>query len=88
MLGCDYGPMSGGWWGGFLPGSLLSPLLWGLVVVLIVFLAIRIFKSQTHGPQGTSRDRSDSEAILKVRFAKGEISREEFVKMRQVLSQP
>ncbi|OQY02767.1 MAG: hypothetical protein B6I22_13095 [Desulfobacteraceae bacterium 4572_123] len=59
-----------------------------MVILLIVFLAIRIFRSQTHGPQGPSRDRSDSEAILKARFARGEISREEFVKMRQILSQP
>ena len=88
MWGCDYGLMSGGWWGGFFPGSLLPLLLWGLIVVLIVYLAIRIFKPQLHGRQGSSRDRSDSEAILKARFAKGEITREEFVKMRQTLSKP
>jgi putative membrane protein len=88
MWGCDYGPMSGGWWGGFFPGSLLGLLLWGLAVFLMVYLAIRIFRPQTLGPRGPSRDRSDSEAILKARFAKGEISREEFVKMRQILSQP
>ncbi|NPV06020.1 MAG: SHOCT domain-containing protein [Syntrophaceae bacterium] len=88
MWGCDYGPMSGGWWGGFFPGSLLSLLIWGLVIFLIVYLAIRIFKAQAHGPQGPSQDRFDSEAILKARFARGEISREEFIKMRQILSQP
>ncbi|KJS31331.1 MAG: hypothetical protein VR64_12085 [Desulfatitalea sp. BRH_c12] len=88
MWGCDYGPMSGGWWGGFFPGSLLGLLIWGLVVFMMVYLAIRIFRPQKPGPQGPSRDRSDSEAILKARFAKGEISREDFVKMRQTLSQP
>ena len=73
MWGCDYGPMSGGWWGGLFPGSLFSLLLWGLVIILIVFLAIRIFRPQAHGPRG-EQDRIDSEAILKARFAKGEIS--------------
>lgn len=86
MWGCDYGPMSGGWWGGFFPGSLFSLLLWGLVIMLIVLLAIRIFKPQTHGRRGPAQDRFDSETILKARFAKGEISRDEFVRMRQVLS--
>ena len=88
MWGCDYGPMTGGWWAGFFPGSLLSLLMWGLVLFLIVYVVIRIFRSQILASQGPFRDRSDSEAILKTRFAKGEISREEFVKMRQILSQP
>ncbi len=88
MCGCDYGPMSGGWWSSFFPGSIFPLLLWGLVILLMVFLAIRIFKLQTHGPQGPAQDRSDSEAILKTRFAKGEIALEEFVRMREILSRP
>jgi len=88
MWDCDYGPMTGGWWGGFFPGSLLSLLIWCLILLVIVYIVIRIFGSQTQASQGPFRDRSDSEAILKVRFAKGEISQEEFVKMRQTLSQP
>ncbi len=88
MWGCDYGPMSGGWWGVFFPGSLFPLLLWGLVIVLILFLAIRVFRSQTRGPQGSAQDRFDSEAILKARFAKGEISHEEYVRMKEILSNP
>lgn len=88
MWGCDYGPMTGGWWGGFFPGSIFSLVLWSVVILLIVFLAIRIFRSQIHGLRGPAQDRFDSEAILKARFAKGEISEEEFVRMRQTLSQP
>jgi uncharacterized membrane protein len=34
----------------------------------------------------TSQDRIDSLFILKARFAKGEISQEEFLKMKQILS--
>ena len=88
MWGCDFSPISGGWWGGFFPGSLLSLLLWGLVVFLIVYLAIRIFNSQAHGSMGSVKDRIDSQAILKARFANGEISQEDFVKMKQILSAP
>ena len=88
MWGCDYTPLSGGWWGGFSPGSFLSLLIWGLVIFLLVYLAIRIFKSQSHGPHVSYQDRIDSLSILKARFARGEISRDEFAKMKQVLSQP
>lgn len=88
MWDCNYGPMSGGWWGGFFPGSLFFLLFWGLVILLIVFLAIRIFRSQPHGSKGPEQDCFDSEAILKARFAKGEISRDEFVRMKQILSPP
>jgi uncharacterized membrane protein len=86
MWGCNYGSMSGGWWGIFLPGNLFSLLLWGMVILLIVFLAVRIFKSQTRESRWPAQDRFDSEAILKARFARGEITQEEFLKMRQTLS--
>ena len=86
MWGCDYGPVMGGWWGGFFPGSIFSLLLCGLIIVLVVFLAIRMFRSQTDGRQGPAQDRFDSEAILKTRFAQGEISHEEFVRMKEILS--
>ena len=88
MWCCDYGPITGGWWGGFFPGNLLSLLIWCLILLVIVYIVIRIFRSQTQASQGPFSDRFDSEAILKARFARGEISREEFVKMRQILSQP
>ena len=88
MWGCDFTPMSGGWWGGFFPGGLLPLLFWGLALFLIAYLAIRLFKHQPHGSLGSSQDRIDSLAIIKARFARGEISREEFIKMRQILLQP
>jgi len=88
MGGCDYGTISGGFWGWFFSGSLMFLMIFALVVFLFGYLAIRICKSQRYGPKGSFKDRLDSEAILKVRFARGEISREEFIKMRQILSQP
>ena len=62
-------------------------VVWGLVVLLFVYAAVRIFKAITADKYVSQRDRIDSLAILKARFAKGEISHEEFNKMKQILSQ-
>ena len=87
MWNCNFGPFAGGGWGGgFFPANFLSLLLLGLVVLLIVLAVIRILKPRAEKPNGSFRDLTDSEEILKVRFAKGEISREEFIKMRQTLT--
>lgn len=86
MWGCDYTLMSRGWGGGFFPWGFLSLLIWGVVVVLIVYFAILFFKPQEHSLRESSQDCIDSLAILKVRFASGEISEEQFVKMKQTLS--
>lgn len=89
MWGCDYIPFLGGssWAGGFFPGGILYLLVWGLIVLLFIYAAVRIFKAITAEKSGSYRDRIDSIAILKARFAKGEISSEEFHKMKQILSQ-
>jgi len=85
MWGCDYTLMSRGWGSGFFPWGFLSLLIWGVVILLIVYFAIRFFKSQEYGLRGSSQDRIDSLAILKARFASGEITEEQFVKMKQTL---
>jgi putative membrane protein len=89
MWECDYIPFLGksGWAGGFFPGGILYLLVWGLVVFLLIYAVVRIFKAITADKSGLHRDRIDSLAILKARFAKGEISHEEFNKMKQTLSQ-
>jgi putative membrane protein len=89
MWGCNYLPFLGisGWAGGFFPGGILYLLVWGLILLLFVYAAVRVFKSVTADKSGSHRDRIDSLSILKIRYAKGEISSEEFNKMKQVLSQ-
>jgi putative membrane protein len=89
MWGCDYIPFLGGssWAGGFFPGGIFYLLVWGLMVFLFVYATVRIFKAVTTDKSTRHRDRIDSLAILKFRFAKGEISSEEFSKMKQILSQ-
>jgi uncharacterized membrane protein len=66
----------------------LSLLIWGLIILPAVSLAIRFFKFLSNNPNSPSQDRIDSLAILKARFARGEISEEEFFKMKQILSAP
>jgi uncharacterized membrane protein len=89
MWGCDYIPFLGGssWTGGFFPGGILYLLVYGLLALLLVYALVRIFKAITTDKSGSRRDRFDSMAILKARYAKGEISTEEFKKMKQFLSQ-
>ena len=89
MWGCDYIPFLSGnsWNGGLISGSIFYLLVWGVVILLLVYAAVRIFKTVTADKSARHRDRTDSLAILKVRYAKGEISSEEFNKMKQVLSQ-
>jgi putative membrane protein len=86
MWGCDYGPVSSGWWGGFFPGGLFSLLIWGVMILLLIYLGARIFRSLTSEKPSYLQDRADSIAILKARFAKGEVSEEEYHKMKQVIS--
>ena len=88
MWSCNYGPWAGGWRGGFFPGQLWSLLLWGLVIVLLVYLVTRISRPRLNTSLNAYRDRDDSLTILKTRLARGEISTEEYAKMKQVLSQP
>jgi len=87
MWGCDYIPsLSGSSWSGrFFPGGILYLLVCGLFIFLFVYVAVRIFNAITTDKSGSHRDRTDSLAILKVRFTKGEISTEEFSKMKQIL---
>ena len=88
MWGYDYIPFLSGsiWASGFFPEGILYLIVWGLIILVFVYVEVRIFKSVTAGKSARHRDRIDSLAILKVRFAKGEISSEEFNKIKQVLS--
>ncbi len=84
MWGCDYLPFSGRWGPGFFPGGFLHLIIWGAILFIIIYLAVKIFRQKD---QDSSKDRIDSLGILKARFAKGEITKEEFMKMKEVLLQ-
>ena len=86
MMGCDYLPFSS-WMGGGFAGGIFSLLLWGLVILVLVFVAIKLFGSIKSSKNGPFNDKSDSLEILKIRYANGKINQDEYVKMKSVLLQ-
>lgn len=73
-----WGPGWNNWWAGLL----MMAVFWG-VLVAIVFFLLRSLSSRSDR-DGNARP-SEARAILEERFARGEISEEEFEKRRQVL---
>jgi len=86
MWGCNYFPYFS-WVSRIFPGGIFSILLWGLIILLLVLLAIKLFGTFRSGRAGQNRDRYDSLEILKMRYARGEMSNEEYLKMKDVLLQ-
>ena len=83
-----YGPhmMWGGWYGMFM-GPLMM-ILFIAVVVVLVMLAIRWLGSSGHGAaQHTPPPAKTPLDILKERFARGEIDKEEFEERSRVLGE-
>ena len=72
IFGPGYGLGWGGWW--------IEIILTVLVIVGIAYLVFRIFSHQKN-----NFDRRDSLDILKRRLASGEISLDEFEKLKNVL---
>jgi putative membrane protein len=68
--------MWGDGWGGWFFGALMMLLFWGGLVALVI-LAIRGCGGRQEEKSGRPRAQ-DAKAILEERFARGEISKEEF----------
>ncbi|EMG38606.1 Short C-terminal domain containing protein [Desulfocurvibacter africanus PCS] len=81
---CNFsGPLFSGpgfFWGGGLIGLLLKIL----IVAGIVWLALRIIDG-IRNRQTSGDDKDHSMRILKVKYARGEISEDEYRRMREVL---
>lgn len=60
-------------------------LIWALILAVIIYAAIKIMKAASVNRFGTAADRIDSLQILKIRYARGEISEGEFLKMKEML---
>ena len=77
-------------WGGMIFGGLLTLLFWGVIIALIVF-AVRALSRpgsrQATLPAGSLGQAPDQALeILRERYARGEISKDEFNTMRQDLT--
>ena len=71
-----------------LPYGFFSLLLWVALIIALVFVLTRIFRQSRNPREGIIRDSKDSLEFLKIRYAKGEIGHEDYIKMKQILSQP
>ena len=75
------GYMFGDGWLGMMFGFLLFILFWGAVIWLIVWAVRR--GTERKGIEGTTQSALD---IAKVRYAKGEITKEQFEQIKKDLS--
>ena len=82
MHGWGWGYFGGGNWMGWL-GPILMLVFWALVIAGVVLL-IRWLVAQGRSAGGTGGGRSPMD-ILKERYARGEITREQFERMREDL---
>jgi putative membrane protein len=84
--GRGMGPGMMGWGGGVgWLGPIFMVLFWGLIVVLIVLL-IRWLLSSTHAKTSSVPQEDSALEILKKRYARGEINKEEFEAKKKDLS--
>ena len=73
----------GSWW--------IFPIVMPIVMLIVVFVALSMFRGAIVGPwQPWSRERDepsrdDSFDILRRRFARGEVTEEEYERLREVL---
>lgn len=70
-------------WGGMGFGGVGMLLFWGLIIVVVVFLA-RSFIGKSSGAQGSGSAKTALD-MLRERYAKGEIDKEEFEQKRRDL---
>ncbi len=79
-------------WGGMVFGGLLTLLFWGVIIVLAVLVIRALARSgssrTTTTPPAVSPGETRDQAleILRERYARGEITKDEFNSMRQDLA--
>jgi len=85
MGGCTYFPFLPRM--GFFGGGVVSILLWGLIIAGVIYLVMRLTRLSGSNRNTPQRDTTDSLEIAKKRYAKGEITQEEYTQMKKVLLQ-
>ncbi len=69
-----------------LGGGVLMVLFWVVLIVGAVWLARGLFPNGQQPPASSSRSEPSADEILKQRYARGEISKEQYDQMRRDLS--
>jgi uncharacterized membrane protein len=75
------------WMGSFFPGGIVSMLIWVLIILALVYLGIKLFRVLSSEKIKPNRDNLDSFEILKMRYARGEISHADYLTMKDTLKQ-
>jgi len=75
------GPWAGGWFGGGMLMMVLMFLFWGFIIWVGIMLVRKL--SQTNSHSRTIDTPQTTLNILKERYAKGEISKEEFDRIKK-----
>ena len=84
-----FGPL---WWGGWWVFPIIMPILMIVLIVSVLYLILGGRGDSRprwwNGPEGRPKRDEDAETameILKMRYAKGELTREEFEQMKKDL---
>jgi putative membrane protein len=80
MWGCTYNGAGIGHW--FFGGGIMGFLIMALIIILITSLVVKLIKANKVVKR---KDTLDSLMILKSRFAKGEVTEQEYKKMKEAL---
>ena len=62
-------------------------LIWVLLILALFYLAMKLFRAFNLEQTKQNRDNLDSFEILKMRYARGEISHEDYLTMKETLRQ-
>ena len=76
------GPFWGSRWDGFGPFMMFPMILVWILIVVLGFLLVRKLLRENRDHQGTTGSKTALD-ILKERYAKGEISRDEFEQIKK-----
>ena len=69
-----------------LGGGLVMVLFWGALIMGAVWLARGLFPNGQQPPASSTRLEASADEILKQRYARGEITKEQYEQMRRDLS--
>ena len=78
-----WGTYSGGWsWGGMIFGGILMILFWVALIALVVWVVRLIIRQGQPPREGPTQSPLD---IARIRYARGEITREQFEQLKRDL---